>query len=223
MEAATLNPNISEALAAVGQYLSDTIPPVQAVEPVAALLQQPPQLMISEILEWISTQFQGNNGNVSYADYLFHAVTKLHYLTQLQLIHEQALAPYLDSVKQLLMERCPPEDRQLLQENFGRLGVFEIATATQIGLIYRQVKSGESESRIAEGAPSGQSREHRFSMLRDRLQSAVRQSADCPADGSHEDLIPHMIATAASDARTSEEFRKLQENLKSLGISENME
>ena len=219
MEAATLNPNISEALAAVGQYLSDTIPPVQAVEPVATLLQQPTQLMVSEILEWIPTQFQGNNNNVSYADYLFHAVTKLHYLTQLQLIPEQALAPYLDSVKQLLLDRCPPGDRRLLQENFGRLGMFETATATQIGLIYRQMKSGESESRIAEGAPPGQSRERRFSMLRDRLQSAVRQAADCPADESHEDLIPHMIATAASDARSSDEFRRLQENLKSLGIA----
>ncbi len=121
MEAATLNPNISEALAAVGQYLSDTIPPVQAVEPVATLLQQPPQLMVSEILDWISTQFQGNNSNVSYSDYLFHAVTKLHYLTQLQLIHEQALAPYLDSIKQLLMERLPllREYRRRSQENFG--------------------------------------------------------------------------------------------------------
>ena len=105
MEAATLHPNISEALAAVRQYLSDTIPPVQAVDPVVTLLQQPTQLMASEILEWISTQFQGNNSNISYADYLFHAVTKLHYLMQLQLIPEQALAPYLDSVERLLMER----------------------------------------------------------------------------------------------------------------------
>jgi hypothetical protein len=219
MEAATLNPNISEALAAVGQYLSDTIPPVQAVEPVATLLQHPPQLMVSGIFEWISTQFQGNKSNVSYADYLFHAVTKLHYLVQLQLIPEQAFAPYLDSVKQLLMDRCPPGDRRLLQENFGRLGMSDTATATPIGLIYRQMKSGESESRIAEGAIPALSRERHFSMLQDRLQSAIRQAADCPADESREDLIPHMIATAASDARSSDEFRRLQENLKSLGIA----
>jgi hypothetical protein len=219
MEAATVNPNISEALAAVGQYLSDTIPPVQAVEPVVTLLAQPTQLMVSEILEWIPAQFKGDNRNISYADYLFHAVTKLHYLMQLQLISEQALAPYLDSVKLLLLDRCPPGDRRLLQENFGRLGMSDTVTATPIGLIYRQMKSGESESRIAEGASPGQSRERRFSMLRDRLQSAVRQAEDCPADESAEDLIPHMIATAASDARSSEEFRRLQENLKSLGIA----
>lgn len=204
---------------AVGQYLSDTIPPVQAVDPVVTLLEQPPQRVVSEILEWISTQFKGDNRNISYADYLFHAVTKLHYLMQLQLIPEQALAPYLDSVKQLLLNRCPPGDRRQLQENFGRIGMSHIATATPIGLIYRQMKSGESESRIAEGAPPGQSRERRFSMLRDRLQSAVRQAEDCTADESHEDLIPHMIAMAASDARSSDEFRGLQENLKSLGIA----
>ncbi len=142
-------------MAAVGQYLSDTIPPVQAVDPVITLLAQPAQRMASGILEWISTQFKGDNRNVSYADYLFHAVTKIHYLMQLQLIPEQALAPYLDSVKQLLLDRCPPEDRRLLQENFGRLGMSDTATATPIGLIYRQMKSGESESRIAEGAPPG--------------------------------------------------------------------
>jgi hypothetical protein len=219
MEAATHNSNTSEALAAVGQYLSDTIPPVQAVEPVVTLLAQSTQLMVSEILEWISTQFKGDNRNVSFADYLFHAVTKLHYLMQLQLISEQALTPYLDFVKQLLLDRCPPGDRRLLQENFGRLGTSDTATATPIGLIYRQMKPGESESRIAEGAAPGQSRERRFSILRDRLQSAVRQAEDCPADASREDLIPHMIATAASDARSSDEFRRLQENLKALGIA----
>jgi hypothetical protein len=219
MEAATSDLNAQEALAVVGQYLSDIIPPVQAVEPVGMLLQKPAQLIVSEILKWIPSQYQGNSRDISYADYLFHAVSKLYYLVQLQLISEQALTPFLDSVKQLLLDHCPVEDRRRLQESFGLLGTAETATATPISLIYRQMRTSESESRIAEGASPGEHRERRISILQDRLQTAVRQAAEYPADETREDLIPNMIATAASDARSGEEFRRLQENLKSLGIA----
>ncbi|MBP1624598.1 MAG: cAMP-binding protein [Acidobacteria bacterium] len=219
MEATIPEANIKEALESVGQYLSDTIPPIQAAESVGVLLAQPAHLIVSSILEWIPAQFRGNSRGASYADYLFHAVSKLYYLAQLQLISEQALTPYLDSVKQLLLARCPKEDLRLLQQNFDRLGMAETATATPINLIYRQMKPGESESRIAEGSSSAQSRERRFSVLRDRLEAAVRQSADGSVEEEDKNLIPNMIATAASDAKSSEEFRRLQENLKSLGIA----
>ncbi len=204
---------IREALATVGQYLSDAIPPVQAADSVVRLLEQPVELMASEIIGWVPAQFQGSGSSILMADYLFHAVSKLHYLAQLQLISEQTLAPYLDSVKQLLLDYCPSEDRQMLELSFARLGKAETALATPISLIHRQIKNVESNL-----IPQEQPRNRRLSILQDRLRAEARTVAASVGNKSSEDLVPHLLATAAANIQSDGEFRNLQENLRSLGI-----
>ena len=209
---------LREALTAVGKYLSDTIPPFQAADGVAALLEQPPQLMVSEILQWVSEQKLGNGADVSRADYLIHAVSKMHYLAHLQLIPGKALTEYLDSVKELLWEHCSEKDIPVLQEGFSCLENAEIETVSALSLMYRPKKPEESNSTGEKSPGARQARERSFSILRERMQISAQKSADGPANESREDLVPHMVAAAAADARNSEELRKLQENLKALGI-----
>jgi hypothetical protein len=218
MEEATANEKVREALSEIGQYLSDTIPPLQVADSVMTLLQQPAQLIASEIISWISAQYQGNRGIASVADYLFHAITKLHNLSNLQLVPEQILEPHLDSVKQLLLDYCPPGERRLLQENFSRLGTANAATTVPISFIYRQTRSGESESEIRESPANEEPRDRRISILWERLKSEIRQP-DLPAgEEIGAELVQHLVATTASNAQTGDEFRRFQENLKSLGI-----
>ncbi len=216
---------IREALSDVGQYLSDVTAPVQAIEPVLTLLKQPAHLMASEIIGWVAAQNQGGKGGASVADYLFHAVSKLRYLAHLQLVAEQDLAPYLESVKELLMSHCPPEDRRLLKENFGRLGMgmYGKTEAAPISFIHRLMKSGESESATQDGSLGERPRDRRMSILQDRLKVAAGKSVPPGGDEDREDLIPLLIATAASDIRNSDEFRRLQETLESLGINSGTE
>jgi hypothetical protein len=216
MEKAAPDVKISEALSAIGQYFSDMIPPVQAVEPLTIMLKQPAQLMVSEIVNWMPARHEGNDTSASVADYLFHAVSKLYYLAHLQLISKQALTPYLDSVKQLLLDYCPPENRQLLLENFNHLGMSETAMAAPIGFIYRQMRSGGSESEVPEVQRSEQPINRRLSILRNRLRSMVRQPGLPARNESREDLVPHLIATAAADFQSVDEFRDFQEDLRSL-------
>jgi hypothetical protein len=109
---------IREAFSTFGQYLSDTVSPVEAVGPVLGLLNQQPALMSSEIIRWDSAQLHGGKGDTSVIDYIFHAVNKLHYLAHLQLFSQETLTPYLDSVKLLLLDHFSDEERQLLQESF---------------------------------------------------------------------------------------------------------
>jgi hypothetical protein len=204
---------IREALATVGQYLSDSIAPLQVSDSVAMLLGQPAQLMASEIIGWVPAPDQENAANATVADYLFHAVSKLQYLVQLQLLSEEALSPYLDSLKQLMLEYCPPEDRELLQENFDRMGMSEPTLRAPINLIHGQTRSVES---TAEHSPQLKSR--RLSILEDRLKTEVQRTAPAEAQEAREDMVPQLIATAAANLQSDEEFHKLQENLNSLGI-----
>jgi hypothetical protein len=218
MEAASPDGRIREALSEVGQYLADTIPPLQVVNSVMALLEQPPQLIVSEIIRWISIQYQGNRKSVSVGDFLFHAVAKLNNLANLRLIPEQSLEPYLNSVKQLLLEHCPHAEKHLLSENFSRIGMSEQATTVPINLIYRQTRPGETESKVEEGWVSEQPRDRRLSILWERLKGENRRHNSTGRQEIREQTIPHLLATAASTAATGEEFHSFQENLKSLGI-----
>jgi len=145
MESAARDEEIREALSSIGQYLSDTVPPVLVAEPMGTLLKEPAQLVASEIISWASAQYQEKE-KVSVADYLLHALIKLQYLGQLQLVPADALSPYLESVKQLLLERCPPAHRARLREGFDRIGTPETAKATPINLIYRQTEPCQTES-----------------------------------------------------------------------------
>jgi hypothetical protein len=218
METAIPDDNVIAALSTVCEFLSDTIAPVQAAGAVDILRQQPATRTASEIIRWTNTQYTGNDPDASVSDYLFHGISKLYYLVNLQLIPKQTLEPFLDTLKQLLLDYCPEEDREQLQENFSRLGMPEEALSAPNRLIYRQKKTGRSESEIRQSQASENPRERRLFILRDRLKSAVQQPNISGTGEDREDAIPGLIATAISQAQSSEEFRGLQANLKSLGI-----
>jgi hypothetical protein len=219
MERATPDLKIQEALSTVGQYLSDMIPPVHAAESVTTLLEHPPQLIASEIVNWVPAQLRATDSSATVADYFFHAVSKLYYLAQLQLVPEKALAPYLNQVKQRLLDFCPPNERQFLQDSFSGLGIAETPNAVPINLIHRQTNLEELVSEVSESRPHELPRNYRRTILRDRLKAEARQPATMPAVEGHEDPMPQLIANVASDVHSNEEFRKLQDNLKSLGMN----
>ncbi len=85
------------------------------------LLQHPPEIVASQIRSWTGGQFSKGPG-ASIADYLFHAVKKIHMLGEFRLVPRPALEAYLEGLKALVLADCPEEDRSLLQENLQRLG-----------------------------------------------------------------------------------------------------
>ena len=223
MEETNHDVKIREALNAVAQYLSDTIPPVHAVDPVMLLLKGPAKLMASAIINWIPSQFHRNSRNASPADCLFYAISKLHYLGHLQLISEQDLVPYLDSIKRLLLDYCPPKDRLRLQDSFGHIGMSEDMMTAPISFIRRPVKPNGSKAGSSDGHKSGRPEDRRRSILNDRLKSAMRQPLLPAENEQRQDPVPQLIAMAAADARSDKEFRRLQEDLKALGIESRMD
>jgi hypothetical protein len=215
MDSTTPDIKVREALAAIGQYFSDTIPPVQAAEALETLLYQQAQLMSTEIINWISTQFRISGKTTSVADYLYHAVCKLQYLAQLQLISEHRLTPYLDAVKQRLLEYCPVEDRSVLQENFSNIDTSDAAGPIPVNFMYRKVKAGVSESEHEIAQPA---RGRRHSILWERIKTEVRNPSMPDARVGRDEFVPNLIATVAADAQSGQDFRNIQNNLKSLGL-----
>ncbi len=192
MESASHDKNIREALSILGQYLSDTVPPLMAADPLATLIREPPQMMASEIVRWAASQYQGNALTPA-ADYLIKALDRLSYLGQLQLAPTKALRDYLESVMRLLLERCPPKHRARLLESFSRIGLSQTSTIAPTGFKNKQAESCQSES--------------------DNKESIFAEGKK-PQDKAG----PQPISAASSVTQADEELSSFQKNLKYLGI-----
>jgi hypothetical protein len=220
---AVMGDTIREAFLTFGRYLSDTIPPVEAVEPVCALLNEQPALMSSEIIRWASGQRHGGTENASITDYVFHGVNKLNYLMHLQLISPETMTPYLNSVKQQLLNHFPDEERRLLRESFDSIGTSEGELTPRVSVMRLKAKSRDIDGGTPEGTTAEQTRNRRHSVLWNRLTSEVRQIMLSEKNGTNEErdegVVPQLIAAAASDIQTSDEFRRFQQNLSTLRIN----
>lgn len=102
------------------RYLSDEIAPLVFADSASALFKVPVDVVASEIHSWMADQIRGAT-DMTAADLLFHAATKLHQLGILDLIPPAEVQVYLDGIQPHLMELCPAQQRSGLEENFQHL------------------------------------------------------------------------------------------------------
>jgi hypothetical protein len=133
-----LDPDVKEALLELQRYLSDSLAPLMVAESVNLLLDCPASLAANEIQAWVVAQFRGRAQNVPIADYLYHAVEKIHAMGQYDLVPRDALRRYTDDLGQRLLAFCPPADREMLRQNLGRLGQTESVLAAPVEMLHRQ-------------------------------------------------------------------------------------
>lgn len=215
MDSANGDAVLCEAFSVMGQYLSDTVPPVQAADAVTDLMGRAPETTASEILRWISARFQGADGSMS--DYVYHAASKLRYLSHLELIPAARLTPWVEGVERLLVTCCPPEERATLLEYLGHLALGQADLDAPVDFIQRRMRSPRPGGDDA----GAEARERRMRLLERRLEEAVRSPVSPRADSGGEgegDAVPHLIANAITHVRSSGELARLQENLRALGI-----
>ena len=103
------------ALFDIQRYLLDQIPPLTASDAVEALMAQPPQMLLHEIRTWASEQSRLQSTSLS--DLLFHALRKVHLVSALKLIDQASADTYLNTVIPLVLDVCPPDERDLLRTN----------------------------------------------------------------------------------------------------------
>ncbi len=143
----TLDPDVREALSELQRYLSDSLAPMMVADAINLLLDYPAELASNEIQAWMTAQFRSARP-AAVSDYLYHAVEKIHALAQYQLVPKEALLRYLEELRPLVLEVCPPDDRMLLMQNLGRLGRTESILSAPVEILRRQggLAGGESVS-----------------------------------------------------------------------------
>src|SRR5512135_393846 len=136
-EAQPVDPEVKEALLELQRYLSDSLAPLMVADSINLLLDYPANLAASEVQSWTVAQFRSRQ-NVPIADYLYHAVEKIHAMGQYELVPREALHRYLDDLGASLLAFCPPADRETLRQNLGRLGQTESVLAAPVEMLHRQ-------------------------------------------------------------------------------------
>jgi len=220
-------PEVRGALANIQRYLADSIPPLEAVESLSLLFSQTPALMASEIGAWVAAQYEGQAPAASVADYLFHALKKIHLMSELQLVSTESMASYMEPLKQLILEWCPGEERETLRERLSLLGTAETALAAPVAFIHHSLTDPGAEAaqrgergavRMRKVQQSGLVRRSLgFAHLLERLERAAPSSQTGEVSARSE-LAPQIIAAAARNAESDSEFQEIHSLLQSFGI-----
>ncbi len=149
------NAELEEAILELQQYLSDSVPPLVVADSIQLLMKYPPEAVMPTIRAWTAAQYRGGAGaGVPISDYLFHALKKIHMMSEFKLVPHEPMNAYLAQLKPIVMGICPAEDRDILAENLSRLGE-QTATAavSPVAQIHRQMEAGPTAAAARKGAP----------------------------------------------------------------------
>lgn len=223
MDQARVSPKVHEALAELQQYLSDAIAPLVVTDSIATLLKCPPGLVGSEIQAWSANQYRRQGTSVPVSDYLYHAYRKLFLMGEFDLVPQETLRAYLGSLKTILVEFCPPEDRELLLTNMNNLGETETATAAPALYVHRQAAPDRA---LATSLPTAApiqvvQADRRLSLLLDRIEQQLPAGTrgESPARA---DMVSQVLAMVAGSAKNSAELQQYRDRLARLGVSASM-
>jgi hypothetical protein len=123
------------------RYLSDEIAPMIFANNAGELFDVPVSVVVHEIQSWIGDQFRGAS-NMTAADLIFHAATKLHQLGVLELIPREEVAQFMDGLRPYLLQLCPVEQRAGLETNFGHLEKSTSLAGSSTEVLHKPVHRG---------------------------------------------------------------------------------
>ena len=136
--------DFQDALYVLGEYLSDKVAPLMALDALTLLMELPPAFVAGEIAMWSVRQVEVQQGALAVGDLLFHAARKIHMMGDFGLIATATLDGYLGDLGPLLLQACPTEEREPLALGLSRLNESRQALASKVEIVHRQ--SGAPES-----------------------------------------------------------------------------
>ena len=143
-----------DALYVLGEYLSDKVAPLLALDALTLLMELPPLFVAREIATWSVRQIEIQQGALTVGDLLFHAARKIHMMGDFGLIATATLDAYLGSLGPLLLQVCPPAESEQLALGLSRLNESRQALASRVEIVHRQ--SGAPEAVAHAAAASAQ-------------------------------------------------------------------
>jgi hypothetical protein len=234
---------LRDALHVFGEYLSDKVAPLMALDALELLMDLPPALIGREIVTWCVRQVEVQGGALATSDLLFHSARKIHMMGDFELIEAAELDRYLRALGPLLIEACPPEGREQLKLGLSRLDESRQALATKVAIVHRQ--SGAPESVAQAAATSAQRAADaapkmitalveglgRLPLLLQRLETLTPPAAAGPDAGAARStpeaaqtapvrsaVVADAILEASLQAKDGAELQKYLDHIRGLGI-----
>ena len=237
-QAFSADPEVREALEELQAYLSDSIPPLFFANSVKTLIQVPPELVAAQVIAWAMAQ-QSPGGPLPTADYIFHAAKKVHLLSELELLPDDAVKGFLAALRPALLAGCPEADRASLATDLDRLDLdISVVPTGGVDVVYRRA-GAEAErgprSRSQGSAPATDDGELR-QMSRDfgqglqkldYLLSRINVEGTDSASGARaaiqptagrEGIAAAAVSEAAGGVRNAQDMEEFLEGLKSRGL-----
>jgi hypothetical protein len=206
---------IGTGLLELQRYLADQMAPMMVADSIEPLLTRPPELIVPVIQDWITDQRRIEGPALTVGDCLFHAVQRIYFLSQLQLIDKKLMSRYALGLGRLALDLCPEEQRELLRQNLANLGKqplmsMDISTRPQ-----------RRNAACVEGASADEiQRQRRFSLLIDRLQrqsgTQIQTQEHLPDAGPS--LRERVVAASAVGSNSEAEFSRYRQQLAETGI-----
>jgi hypothetical protein len=236
-----------EERALLKRYLSDEIAPMIFANSASELFAVPTEVVSHEIQSWLGDQIRGAS-TMTASELLYHAATKLHQLGVLELIPKEEVGEFLGRLQPMLLDICPPEQKQGLEENFGHLAKSTGLSGGKVEVLHKQGPPGApgggggapqagyggaaGGGMPAAGGAGGAAPAaadalalHRLNLMLDQLQrfavpgAAGDTGAAMPA-ASQKAMLGHVVEQFATQAKSSKELETQLSHLKDLGIED---
>jgi hypothetical protein len=229
------------------RYLSDEIAPMIFADRAAELFEVPAGVVAREIHSWIGDQIRGAS-NMTAADLIYHAATKIHQLGILELMPKDEVKIYLDGLKPSLLALCPTDQRGGLEENLKHLERSSGIPGGKVEVLHKQgggpVGAPAVGYEAAGGAPGAHptgggpaplqtvdpAALHRLNLLLDRLQRTAA-AVPAPAGGAvapaaasgfppvaQKEVLAQVVNEVASQVTSSKELETRLGLLQDMGI-----
>lgn len=213
------DPEVREALTELQQYLSDVLPPLVVAESVNFLIKHPPQLVAASLHGWTSAQYR-TGGSVPISDYLYHAIKKVHLIGEFRLVPMEPFREYMETLKQIILTYCPPEDRDFLKGNLDRLGdASGSALSSPVDVLFRQngaTRDHPLASDKSRPAPSDDFRH--VGLFLERLERQLSGALSAAPPEARSEVAVQALAAAARGSQDRREFEYSLERLNKMGI-----
>jgi hypothetical protein len=190
---------VEAALWELQRYLQDEIPPNSAADAIAALMAQPPEVVMQRVAAWSVEQSRGKSVPVS--DLLLHALRKIHVTGELRLLDREAVANYLDRVTTIALRLCPAENRDRLRNDIHVMRMSDETTihaaipTMRMPTLSGQTPVPEDEGQVAK----------RFSLVFDRLKREMESSTSETAQPEPQALA-QLLTMAATRSQTGQQL-----------------
>ncbi|HEY3175990.1 MAG TPA: DUF4388 domain-containing protein [Candidatus Polarisedimenticolia bacterium] len=225
------DPEVRQALVDLQRYLSDQLAPLMVVDAIQVLISCPPRLAAAAIESWAATQHRGGAEGVTATDYLFHAIRKIHMMAQLNLIKKDSVSGYVEALGQIVVEMCPPEDRESFRATLKGLGAAEAELLPSVQALHMRAGAAAGGGRAADarGGAAGRSEAlsaeaargmKRFALLVERLEREAKGGAAAGAAGAElrGQLVTQILTTAALNSSSGTDLDQYMQRLSQMGV-----